>query len=146
MKLKDFRPSATLKVALAKTLIVSGSYFISTEQDTTEFFDELFLSFLLDSAVNNSYDILDILMDDLNISSEKELLELDINQILKTIHNRPCIYAFEHGGDHIGFNDRSQFTGIDFVEDGNFENSKMLKFKEEIGYADVSIGTISIVI
>ena len=146
MKLKDFRPSVTLKVALVERWKVFGSHFISTEQDTKEFFDELFLSFVLDSAVNNSYDMLDTLMDDLNIHSEKELLELDINQILKTVHDRPCIYTYDHDGDNIGFDDCNHFINVNFVEDGNFENSKMLKFKEEIGYADVSIGTISIVI
>lgn len=145
MKLKYFTPLATLKVGLARTWKCDWFHYISTEQDTTEFFDELLLAFVLNTA-NNSGDMLDVLMGKLNVHSRNRLLGLDIDQILRTIHDRPIIYSYSTDGDNIGFDDRSSFSHFNFVDDGNFEASKMLKFNPQIEYGDVSIGTISIVL
>ncbi len=147
MKLKNFKPSNTLKVGLSETF--NEYHYIYTEEKNSQFFDDLLLSAILYKINESEEDFVEILSRYFDVKTVEDYLNLECDYILKTLKGRPCIWTYSSDGDNVGFcpDDINELNlDNEFVYYGNFNESKFIKFEEEVSYAGVAIGVLKIII
>jgi len=123
MKLKDFEPSAKIYATFSDSKKSFYNHFIELDESPNSyepFCNELLLILLKDyegirDEVEEHYGLFD-------------LMNMEIEIILKSIKDRPYIFSYSNDGDNFGF---EGFINYKFIQDGNLENMHYLLFEED---------------
>ena len=142
MKLKNFQPSATLRVGVSILNTMCCDTRIEVEGNKENFGNEVLLACILKEIQESGMDFVNNLSEYFDVKTVEDALNLDCDEILKTLKMRPCVWCESmDSGDEYGF-DLNEINELHF----NFTNQSYLygygeiKFEREVSCGNISIG------